>query len=143
MYSCHGVFKDQFIFRKVLTRILKSHKPVSKTYKIGKNCPKMCLKMGMLALGYGPLLVHVSFASVSRVSSSSIFLPEIYRLVSASANSVKIANSRSSMSEYHLHITGTAAVLVQSLVALHILLICFQNRWNCFKHLAAFRQDYL
>ena len=78
----------------------------------------MCLKMGMLAPGYGPLLVHVSFASVSRVSSSSIFLPEIYRLLSASANSVKIANS--SMSEYHLQITGTAVVLVRSLVALHI-----------------------
>ena len=78
----------------------------------------------MLAPGYGPLLVHVSFASVSRVSSSSIFLPEIYRLVSASANSVKIANS--SVSEYHLHITGTAAVLVGSLVALHIYRVVFR-----------------
>ena len=47
------------------------------------------------------------------------------------------------MYEYNLHITETAAVLVQSLVALHILLICFQNRWNCFQQFAAFRQDNL
>ena len=30
----------------------------------GKNYAKMCLKMGMLAPGYGLLLVHVSFRSV-------------------------------------------------------------------------------
>ena len=47
------------------------------------------------------------------------------------------------MYEYNLHITETAAVLVQSLVALHILLICFQNRWNCFQQFATFRQDNL
>ena len=73
MYSCHGVFTDQVIFRKVLARIwkifnFKSHKPVSKTYRpknhnfyllmttfsflisdtrslhfLGKNYPKMVL----------------------------------------------------------------------------------------------------
>ena len=36
MRSCHGVFKDKFIFRTALVRILnisKFHKPVSKTYR--------------------------------------------------------------------------------------------------------------
>ena len=38
MYSCHGVFTDQFIFRMILreSRIsFKSHKPVSRTSENG------------------------------------------------------------------------------------------------------------
>ena len=29
MYSCHGVFTDQFIFRTVVVQILKTYRPKS------------------------------------------------------------------------------------------------------------------